>query len=358
MRWRRSWPSSPASSATGLQGDSARHAGIHDPVTSSLKKNRHPRCIRTRPAAVPGQWLLCLVQFVDVLGVTEMITAMPRILGALARRPRRRRLLLTAYAMCFGGLLMLGARLGDRFGHRRMLLARDRRLRRRLAGCAAPPPARRCAGRRPLPAGASAAAISVPSALRLLSAGAPDPARRGGAMAAWSAAGAAAGAAGYLVGGGVTELAGWRAMFWLNLPLAALMAAGVLARVERDRAGAAGRLDLPGAALFTAAVMGVVLAGIAAAAPRRARHPALAGARGRRGCWWRRSAWTERRSREPLFVTRAAAPRAGCEPEPRRRSRTPRRRARRSRSRRSSFSATRASARPPRGCGCCRSACA
>ena len=56
-------------------------------------------------------------------------------------------------------------------------------------------------------------------------------------MAAWSATGAAAGAAGYLVGGGVTELAGWRALFWLNLPLAAAMAAGVLARVERDRAG-------------------------------------------------------------------------------------------------------------------------
>src|SRR6185437_8172417 len=50
-------------------------------------------------------------------------------------------------------------------------------------------------------------------------------------------------------GGGRAELAGWRALFWLDLPLAGAMAAGVLARVERDEAGVAARLDLPGAAL-------------------------------------------------------------------------------------------------------------
>ena len=255
---------------------------------------------RDAPGSSSGALVaLCLVQFVDVLGVTEMITAMPRILDALAEPASAASLLLTAYAMCFGGLLMLGSRVGDRFGHRRTLLAG-------IAGFAAGSLACAVAG-----SGTSlvigrcvqgaSAAMSVPSALRLLSAGVPDPARRRRAMAAWSATGAAAGAAGYLVGGGVTELAGWRAMFWLNLPLAAVMAAAVLVRVERDRGGAAGRLDLPGAALFTAAVMGVVLAGArlqrpggaASALPVLAVAAALVAA----------LVWTERRSPEPLFVS-------------------------------------------------------
>ncbi len=241
--------------------------------------------------------VLCLVQFVDVLGVTEMITAMPRILDALSAPASAATLLLTAYAMCFGGLLMLGARVGDRFGHRRTLLAG-------IAGFAAGSLACAVAGSdTALVAGrclqGASAAMSVPSALRLLSASAPDPARRRGAMAAWSATGAAAGAAGYLVGGGLTELAGWRALFWLNLPLAGAMAAGVLARVERDEAGVAARLDLPGAALFTAAVMAVVLAGsqlqrsgaAVPALPTLAVGALLLAA----------LVWTERRAREPLF---------------------------------------------------------
>ena len=128
--------------------------------------------------------------------------------------------------------------------------------------------------------------MSVPSALRLLSAGVPDPARRRRAMAAWSATGAAAGAGGLPRRRRLTELAGWRAMFWLNLPLAALMAAAVLVRVERDRGGAAGRLDLPGAALFTAAVMGVVLAGARLQRARLARHRRSRCSRSPRR-WWR-----------------------------------------------------------------------
>ena len=79
---------------------------------------------RDAPGSSSGALVaLCLVQFVDMLGVTEMITAMPRILDALAEPASAASLLLTAYAMRFGGLLMLGSRVGDRFGHRRTLLA-------------------------------------------------------------------------------------------------------------------------------------------------------------------------------------------------------------------------------------------
>ncbi|HEY2319218.1 MAG TPA: MFS transporter, partial [Solirubrobacteraceae bacterium] len=66
--------------------------------------------------------ILCLIQFVDVLGVTEVLSAVPRMLASVSAPSTAASAVLTAYAMCFGGLLMIGARLGDRFGHRRVLV--------------------------------------------------------------------------------------------------------------------------------------------------------------------------------------------------------------------------------------------
>ena len=65
---------------------------------------------------------LCLVQFVDVLGVTVVVTSLPAMLASLHAPPSYAGLIATGYAMFFGGLLMLGARLGDRFGHSRTIL--------------------------------------------------------------------------------------------------------------------------------------------------------------------------------------------------------------------------------------------
>src|ERR1700691_5802280 len=67
--------------------------------------------------------VLCSVQFVDVLGVTVVVTALPRMLADLNAPASAGSLISGGYAMFFGGLLMLGARLGDRFGHRRTILA-------------------------------------------------------------------------------------------------------------------------------------------------------------------------------------------------------------------------------------------
>src|SRR5919107_2234205 len=65
---------------------------------------------------------LCGVQFVDVLGVTSGITALPAMLRGVSAPAAATPILATVYAMFFGGLLVLGARLGDRHGHRRVLL--------------------------------------------------------------------------------------------------------------------------------------------------------------------------------------------------------------------------------------------
>jgi MFS family permease len=199
---------------------------------------------------------LCLVQFVDVLGVTVVVTALPSMLAGLGAPPSSAALVVTGYAMCFGGLLMLGARLGDRYGHRRVLLIglASFGIASFIAATAPALPA--------LVAGrclqGAAAALSVPTALRLLLDAAPSGDARRRALAAWSAAGAAAGASGFLLGGILTELADWRIVFWINLPLAGLLAVAVRAAAPRPPTNWTGRLDLAGAATLTTGVMAVV----------------------------------------------------------------------------------------------------
>jgi MFS family permease len=200
--------------------------------------------------------VLCLVQFVDVLGVTVVITALPAMLAGLGAAPSTAAFVVTGYAMFFGGLLMLGARLGDRYGPHRVLLAG-------LAGFGAASLLGATATSVPALAAArclqgAAAALSVPTALRLLLAAAGDADGRRRALAGWSAAGATAGASGFLLGGALTQLASWRAVFWVNLPLAAALVAAVLASAPRPPGTREQRLDVAGAGVLTASVMAVV----------------------------------------------------------------------------------------------------
>src|SRR5437016_4430008 len=138
---------------------------------------------------------LCLVQFVDVLGVTVTVTALPAMLLDLQASPGAASLISAGYAMFFGGLLMLGARLGDRFGHRRIIFTglaifSVAAVVGATATSVAILTAARCLQ-------GAAAALSVPSALRLLTTITSDGSQREGAIAGWSASGAAAGASGF-----------------------------------------------------------------------------------------------------------------------------------------------------------------
>jgi MFS family permease len=201
---------------------------------------------------------LCLVQFIDVMGVTVVVTTLPSMLNDVGAPGSFGSLIATGYAMFFGGLLMLGARLGDRFGHRRTIIAS---LAVFAAGAAATASAGsivsitigRCVQ-------GLAAAGSVPSALRLLTTVTAEGPQRQRAIAAWSAAGAAAGASGFVIGGVVSEVTNWRVVFWLYLPLAAGLATTTLRSVPADHdVDPRQPLNLAGAATFTAAVMALVV---------------------------------------------------------------------------------------------------
>jgi MFS family permease len=201
---------------------------------------------------------LCLVQFMDVLGVTVVVTSLPAMLASLHAPDSLGSLIATGYAMFFGGLLMLGARLGDRYGHRRTILASLAvftvgALVAATASSVLALTAGRCLQ-------GAAAAASVPCALRLLTTITAEGPARHRAIAAWSAAGAAAGASGFVVGGIVTDLTSWRVIFWAYLPLAAALAAVIAATVPGDGGRRqAESLNLAGSAIFTAAVMAFVV---------------------------------------------------------------------------------------------------
>jgi MFS family permease len=145
----------------------------------------------------------------------------------------------------------------------------------------------------------AAAALSVPAALRLLAAVAPEDAERRRALAAWSAAGALAGASGFLLGGIVTDVAGWRPIFWGQVPLAVLLVVAVRARIPAPPPQPAGRLDALGAFVLTTAVMALVLGG--ALVDRPAGPPALAAGVLGLGLF----ALVERRAPDPLLPREA-----------------------------------------------------
>ena len=208
------------------------------------------------------------MQFVDVLGVTVVVTALPAMLADLKAPAAAGSLVAGGYAMCFGGLLMLGARLGDRFGHRRTITISLAvfalgALLGAVATSAVLLTAARCLQ-------GAAAAASVPSALRLLTTLTADGPPRRRAIAAWSAADASAGASGFIVGGTVTDLASWRWIFWAYLPVAAAIAAAIVRSVPRDHSpGPARPLNAAAAAPFTAAVMAIVAGTTLMAQPGR-----------------------------------------------------------------------------------------
>src|SRR5690242_16747961 len=77
---------------------------------------------RTRSRAGLAVLVLCLVQFVDVMGVTSAVVAIPSIISGVHASEALAAPLATAYAMFFGGLLVLGARLAQKYGHRRLLV--------------------------------------------------------------------------------------------------------------------------------------------------------------------------------------------------------------------------------------------
>ena len=164
----------------------------------------------------------------------------------------------TAYTVALAALLLTGGTLADVAGRRRVLLAGLAVFAGASVGCALSETAAQLIAWRAVQG--TGAALVLPGSLAVLSAAYGGAASRARAVGIWAATGAAALLAGPLVGGVLVAASGWPAVFWVNVPLSALVAVVVALAppgppVERGR-----RLDLPGQALAAAALASLTYA--------------------------------------------------------------------------------------------------
>src|SRR5580658_7431450 len=159
------------------------------------------------------------------------------------------------YLLPLSALLLLGGALGDRYGRRRLLAIGIGAFAAGSAACALAPTLQWLILARVLQG--LAAALMLPNSLAVLGA-AFDGADRSRAVGVWAAAGSIAAAVGPVLGGWLIDTVGWRAIFLINLPLAAAAAAIALHAIDRDRPPTDGaQLDFVGAALITGALTGL-----------------------------------------------------------------------------------------------------
>ena len=201
--------------------------------------------------------LLSIAQFLVIMDTSIIGIALPDIQQALGFSDASLQWVFNAYVIAFGGLLLLGGRLADHFGARRIfsvgfIILTATSLLAGLAWSDAVLVAAR-AGQ------GLGAALIAPAAMALVLRLFTEPADLGKAMGIWGAAAPAGGTAGVFLGGVITEWIDWRWTFLINVPIGVLVLAAVpslLPRVE----GRGGKLDLAGAATVTAALSTAVYA--------------------------------------------------------------------------------------------------
>src|SRR5438874_6168729 len=196
--------------------------------------------------------LLCAAQFMVVLDFSIVNVALPSIQREFGLSQERLQWLVSAYALTFGGFLLLGGRAADLFGRRRMFI-----VGLVLFACASllggiAPNAVPLIAARALQG--VAAAVLSPAALSLVTSIFSHGRERHRALGTFSALGAGGFAMGVFLGGLLTDGPGWRWIFFVNVPIgliAALLSPHVLPRVAHPPATER-ELDIPGAATGTA----------------------------------------------------------------------------------------------------------
>jgi EmrB/QacA subfamily drug resistance transporter len=209
----------------------------------------------------PKRWSILLVvviaQLMVVLDASIVTIALPSAQRSLHFSVANRQWVITAYSLAFGGLLLLGGRIADFAGRRRIFIVG-------LIGFAAASALGGLAVDQAMLFGSRAlqgafAALMAPGALSILTNTFQDnPGERAKAFGAYGAVGGAGAAIGVLAGGLLTEYASWRWCFLINVPIA-LLTAVVASRVVREtRSIGKTGYDIPGAVLVTAGIVSLV----------------------------------------------------------------------------------------------------
>src|SRR5580704_5363276 len=212
-------------------------------------------------AAAPARrwWILGVVglaQLMVVLDATIVNIALPSAQHDLGFSNADRQWVVTAYSLAFGGLLLLGGRLSDLVGRRRMLIIG-------LVGFAAASALGGAAngfGVLVIGRGLQGAfgAMLAPAALSTLTVTFTDPAERGRAFGVYGAIAGAGGAVGLLLGGVLTEYLSWRWCLYVNVVLAVIAVAGAVRLLAAHPRDPGVHIDWPGTVLVVAGLVAVV----------------------------------------------------------------------------------------------------
>lgn len=220
--------------------------------------------------------VVCVAQFMVVLDISVVNVALPSMRTSLGLTDTGLAWVVNAYALVFAGLLLVGGRLADVFGRKRVFLAGLLVFTlASLVGGLATSPGWLIGARAAQGVGA---AVLAPATLTILTTTFAEGPRRTRALAVWTALGLAGGTAGNLLGGVLTEFASWRATLLINLPvgvLALVAAIGVVAPDSAPRSRA--RLDVVGAVLVTCGLAAIAY-GFGEAAARGWSAPATVSA--------------------------------------------------------------------------------
>jgi EmrB/QacA subfamily drug resistance transporter len=203
------------------------------------------------------RWVLALTSIgsvmvaLDVLVVAAALSTIRTDLGASIEDLEWT---VNAYSLSFAMLLMTAAAIGDRWGRRRTFASGLALFSLASIGCALATSVPWLIAARAVQG--IGAAVVMPLAMGLLGAAFP-PERRGWAIGIFSGVTGLAVLGGPMIGGAVTEGLAWQWIFWINVPVGLVAIPLVLSRIPESR-GPARRVDLPGAALITLAVLGLV----------------------------------------------------------------------------------------------------
>src|ERR687887_476661 len=211
-----------------------------------------PSALKTRRGALVLA-LLLLVQFLDFLDVSIVNVALPSIGRELHFSQQSLQWVISGYVLTYGGFLLLGGRLADLLGRRRILVSGLALFGvASLVGGLAHAEGLLIAAR--LAQGIGAALMS-PAALSTLTTTFTNPRDRNVALGAWAAIPGFSGAFGVILSGVLTEGPGWRWIFYINVPLVALAGLGALALVRPERPRRDSTFDLAGAVLATSGML-------------------------------------------------------------------------------------------------------
>src|SRR6478735_222368 len=211
---------------------------------------------RTRWLAL---YVLCLGDLMIVLDATIVNVALPSIRADLGFTEESLAWVLNAYLLTFGGFLLLGGRLGDLYGHRRLFLAGIALFTLASLACGLSTTQWMLVTARTVQGvgGAVASAVSLSLMMTLFT----EPADRAKAMGVFGFVAAGGGSIGVVLGGVLTGLINWHWIFLVNVPIGVLVCVLSLRLLPSERGqGMSGRLDVAGAVTVTVALMLAVYA--------------------------------------------------------------------------------------------------